>query len=756
MPIAFAKTPRSQLTTALFGALSFCGSLLALGSAGDAYGQGPAPVPAPPAPARKTNITLNEIWEDYKFFADDVPGFNFSDRGNFYTRITDNTVELVDFTTGEPSDVLFDYIAAGGNANGLPERFDDYVFSADGGKALIATGSEAIYRRSSRANYYLFTGDTARLTALDTAGAQMYATFSPDGSRVAYVRANDLYVKELASGEVTRVTDDGEANAIINGATDWVYEEEFSIAQAFAWSPSGEELLFLRFDERLVPEYTMEKYTDELYPEYVTFKYPKVGEPNSTVSARVYTLASGATRIIFDTEDGDTHIPRLYWTPGNLPVLLTTNRHQDTFSLRAEPTAGAELNVLHRETSSRYLEVNDDLRFLQDGSFLLSGEGTGFNHLYHYDASGELIRQLTGGNYPVTEFYGYDPVSETLFFQAARESPMRREVYNVPLAGGTPKRMSSESGWNDAQFNADFSGYMLAHSTANRPPTYAVYERDGSLLRSLVDNASVVATQGEEGVREVEFFSFDTEEGIELNGWRITPEGFSESGDKVYPLFMFVYGGPGSQQVVDAWSGVNYWWFQMLAQQGYVVACVDNRGTGGRGVEFEKQTFLKLGDLEVKDQIAAAKHLGAQPYIDAERIGIFGWSYGGYMTSLCITKGAGVFSLAIAVAPVTNWKWYDTLYTERYMHTTEENPAGYRENSPVYFADRLEGDYLLVHGMGDDNVHFQHSVEMVDALVAANKEFEFFAYPNRNHGIYGGTTRLHLYELMTEFINERL
>jgi len=718
----------------------------------------PAPLPAPVPKAKETAITLDEIWKEYKFFAKRVPGFNFRQQGNSYTRIKDNKVEDVDFTSGEPVGILFDYeaVKTASGAEALPEKFDSYSFSKDQQRMLIKTGTEKIFRRSSRANFYLFDKSTEKLKAIDDAGKQMYATFSPDGMKVAYVRDNDMYIYDLATEQRTQITNDGEVNAIINGATDWVYEEEFALAKGFKWSPDSKSILFLRFDERAVPEFTMQMYNDDLYPENRTWKYPKVGEENATVSAHVYDVASAKTRLVFDTKDGNTHIPRIYYTPDSKPLVWVTNRHQDTFKLMVERAPMAKLSKLLVETSSSYLEVKDDLTFLDDGSFLWTSQRSGYNHLYHFDKLGKMIRQLTKGNYPVTSFYGYDASTKRLYFQAAMKSPMKREVYTLPLKGGKPKAIAATSGTNSAVFNGDYSGYMISHSSINTPPTYSVYDGKGKLVRSLEDNADLAGMMNEEGVRPVEFFEFGNGQGTRLNGWRITPEGFSESAGVEYPLFMFQYSGPGSQQVLDSWRGANYWWFQMLVQQGYVVACVDGRGTGARGEAFEKQTYLQLGKFEVEDQIAAAKYLGSQPWIDAARIGIFGWSYGGFMSTLCILKGADVFKLAIAVAPVTSWKWYDTLYTERYMRTLAENEAGYKENSPVYFADQLKGHYMLVHGMGDDNVHYQHTVEMANALINENKDFELYTYPNRNHGIYGGVTRFHLYERMTEFVNERL
>ena len=718
----------------------------------------PAPPPRAPDSARATAITLEDLWQSGRLYPDRVPGFNFSRGGGRYTRIKDGRVEEVDFASGETLATVFDYgtVRAADPLQRLPDDFDGYTFSDDQQRVLITTDERPIYRHSRRAKVYVFDRGTGAVTALDTVGDQQEARFSPDGRKVAYVRDNDLYYRDLASGRTTRVTRDGERDAIINGLTDWVYEEEFGLPHAFVWSPDSRSILFVRFDERAVPEFAMDIYTDTTYPERRTWRYPKVGEPNATVSAHVYDLASAKTRQLFDSGDGDTHVPRYYWTPDNRPLLWVTNRHQDTMSLRVEPRPGAPLVALLTEGRDTYLDVHDDLTFLADGSFLWSSDRSGYTHLYHYGKDGTLIRQLTRGNYPVTAFYGVDEARGELYFQAAMTSPLRREVYRLPLAGGTPRALSAEPGWNEATFASDFSGYMLTHSSANRPPTYAVYDRGGELVRTLVDNAGARAIQREEGWRPLEFFTFETPEGVTLNGWRITPAGFSESGGAAYPLFMFQYSGPGSQQVVDRWGGHNHWWFQMLAQQGYVVACVDPRGTGGRGAAFQKQTYLALGALETADQISAARYLGAQPWVDAARIGIFGWSYGGYMSTLCITKGADVFKLAIAVAPVTNWKWYDSIYTERYMRTTRENPGGYRDNSPIYFADRLRGHYLLVHGTGDDNVHAQHSIEMANALIAANKDFDLEVYPNRNHGIYGGVTRYHLYKRMTDFVNQHL
>ncbi len=701
-------------------------------------------------------ITLEDIWQNYTFWPESTPGFNFQQDGVHYSLQEGNQIVQYDLRSGEQTAVLFDL------SRNLPSReggrpitnFSSYAFSADEHKILIATEVEPIYRHSTRANYYVYDGKA--LTPLFEEGKQRYATFSPQGDKVAFVYHNDLYYKDLNSGEVRRITTDGRHNAIINGATDWVYEEEFSFARAFQWAPDGSSIAYYRFDESEVPEYTMTLYHDQLYPEYETFKYPKVGQKNSEVRIFVYHLAKAqSVEVALDTTV-EFYVPRIKWTqdPHELCVFYM-NRHQNDLKLFLADAATGQTRLLLHEENRWYIDIHDNLTFLKDGQrFLWTSEQSGYNHIYLYDMQGNLLRQISSGKWEVTDFYGLDEETGLLYFQATEGEPLRRGVYSMPLKGGKKKALHKEAGWNSATFSSTFDYYVLKHATANTPPVYEVYNRKAKKVRSLVDNKALRQMQQEYAVQPVEFFSFKTPYGVDLNGYMIKPPDFDPN--KKYPLFMYVYGGPGAQTVTDNWGGQNYWWFQMLAQQGFVVVSVDNRGTGGRGEEFKKMTYLQLGKYEVQDQIAAAQYLAEKPFINADKIGIFGWSYGGYMSSLCILKGSDVFSYAIAVAPVTNWKWYDTIYTERYMRTTEENPDGYRDNSPVYFADRLKGRYLLIHGMGDDNVHFQHSVEMVNALVNANKQFESFFYPNKNHGIYGGPTRLNLFTKMTNFLGKEL
>jgi dipeptidyl-peptidase-4 len=702
-------------------------------------------------------ITLEDIWKTYTFYSRSVSGFNFLEDGRHYTRKEGNAITQYDLTTGELTDTLFFAPDLSGQ-NGFPGRLSRYSFGPDEAQLLIETETESIYRYSTRANFFVYDRAGETILPLYEGDKQRYATISPDGEKVAFVLGNNLYYRDLTSGELVQVTEDGEQNAVINGATDWVYEEEFAIAKAFEWSPDSRRLAFLRFDERRVKEFTMTNYRDEMYPEYVTFKYPKVGEDNALVSAHIYDLKKGKTIRVDTGEETDIYLPRIRWTedPDQLCV-VRMNRHQNRVDLLLASAKSGKTRLLLQETNPYYISesVLDNLRFLEDGrQFIWTSERDGWHHIYLYDMKGELQRQITRGEWEITNFYGVDEAGGKLYFQAARRSPMERQIFEIGLDGQGLRELSPEPGSNSAEFSSTFDYFVLTHSTANTPPVISVYDRSGERIRTIQDNERVRELQDTYGTTPVEFFDFTTSEGVALNGWMIKPPDMDESAE--HPVLLYVYGGPGSQLVTDSWKGQNYWWFQMLAQQGYVVACVDNRGTGGRGQEFKKMTYRKLGHYETKDQIEVAKYLGSLPYIDAGRIGIFGWSYGGYMSSLAILKGNEVFKAAIAVAPVTNWKWYDTIYTEHFMRTFAENPEGFEENSPIYFADRLRGNYLLVHGMGDDNVHFQHTVEMANALINANKQFETYFYPNRNHGIYGGVTRLHLYQKMTNFLDQKL
>jgi len=720
--------------------------------------------------AQKT-ITIEDVWRDGVFKVKSVSSFNFQNDGKHYTRLQKNKIQQYDLTTGKVTKVIFD------GTNKMVEQFnvsetttnnqegqvsreevslkiDGYTFSNDESKILLTTGKEKIYRRSVKSHAYLLDTKSGELTNVSNHGKQMYTSFNPAADKVAYVRFNDLYIRDLNTGKEQQITKDGKWNHIINGSADWVYEEEFAMSKSFKWSPDGTKIAFLRFDESEVKEFTMQNYKDGAYPENETFKYPKVGEVNAKVTVHVYDLSTGEKTKI-DTGEAE-YFPRIFWAgqSGQL-VVFKMNRHQNTLELLLSDVSTGKTTSLLKETSDTYIDIHDNLTFLKDGQhFLWTSEKDGYNHIYLYDMKGQMKKQLTKGNFEVTKFYGFDKKHQLIFYQAAKESPKNREVYCVDLKGKKDQRITPLSGTNKAQFSSTFDYYVTNYSNSDAPSSHTVYNRKGKKIRVIEDNEKLKNLHDTYGASTVEFFDFETSEQVKLNAYMIKPPGFDAQ--KKYPVFMYVYGGPGSQTVNNSYGGNRYWWFQLLAQKGYIVVSVDNRGTGARGAAFKKMTYLQLGKYETIDQIEAAKYLGDLPYVDKSRIGIFGWSYGGYMSSLCLFKGADVFKSAIAVAPVTNWKWYDSIYTERYMRTAEENPEGYKDNSPVYFTDQLKGNYLLIHGLADDNVHFQNSVEMVNALIKSGKQFDTHFYPNKNHSIKGGNTRHHLYTLMTNFILENL
>ncbi len=705
--------------------------------------------------AQTKSISVEDIWKDYTFYARSVPGFNFQKDGRHYSRKEENTVVQYDLLTGAKTKVLLD-AASLSSVDGFDKTFSRYSFSSNEDKILLASDLESIYRHSTKGHFYVLDQKTNKVIPLGRKQKISLATFSPDEKKIAFVRDNNLFSTDLASGETRQITYDGKTNEIINGMADWVYEEEFGKTKAFAWSPNGDQLAFIRFDETEVREFIMTIHKDDAYPEYQKFKYPKVGEKNSEVSVHVFNFNTGKVAKVDLGDMTDKYVPRIKWTHDNNGlVVFKMNRHQNNLKLLLADTKMGTTKTLLEETNEYYIDITDDLRFLKDKNhFVWTSEKSGFNHIYLYDMNGKMVNQLTNGNYDVTRLYGVDEVNKMVYFQAAEQSPLERQIYSVDMDGKNKKNLTPAAGTNSAQFSSTFDYFVNTFSTANTPPIFTVYDRTGKEVRVIEDNKALVKVQETYGAQKVNFFKIKNATGDDLNAWSIKPPNYDVS--KKYPVLMYVYGGPGSQTVNNSYGYSNYWWFQMLAQKGYIVVSVDNRGTGARGEKFKKMTYQQLGKYETEDQIAAAKYLASLPYVDGDRIGIFGWSYGGYMSSLAILKGNDVFKSAIAVAPVTNWKWYDSIYTERYMRTDDENPEGYKENSPVYFADQLKGNYLLVHGNADDNVHFQNSAEMAKALIKANKQFDTYFYPNRNHGIYGDNARLHLYNKMTSFLMEKL
>lgn len=583
----------------------------------------------------------------------------------------------------------------------------------------------------------------------------MYADFSPSGNKVAYVNANNLFVKDLSSGAITKITSDGELNRIINGATDWVYEEEFGLVQAFFWSPDGKQIAFYKFDESEVKEFSMDMFKNELYPSQYEFKYPKAGEDNSKLSIHLYNLEKNETSVISLNKDYE-YLPRMNWTKSSeILYVLGMNRHQNELDFILYNTSNKTSEVLFSENDKYYIDIHDNTTFTDNGKSLIwSSEKSAFNHLYLVNLEDGSMQQITSGDWEVTKYHGMNSNGNKVFYTSNEEGVINRSLYSIDLDGSNKIKLSSGIGTHSSKFSNGMKYYSNTYSTADTPPYISLHNYTGEEIRVLENNSQLTNKMKEFDLTNKEFFSFTTSEDVSLNGWMIKPSDFDEN--KEYPVFMFLYGGPGSQQVLNSWGWFNYFWYQHLAQKGYIVACVDNRGTGGRGAEFKKMTYQQLGKYETIDQIEANKYLASLEYVDGNRIGIQGWSYGGYMSSLAITKGADVFKMAIAVAPVTNWRYYDNIYTERYMRTPQENASGYDDNSPINHVDSLKGSYLLIHGTADDNVHVQNTYEMVSALVKANKQFDLFVYPDKNHGIYGGNTRLHLYHKMTNFIEDNL
>ncbi len=635
--------------------------------------------------------------------------------------------------------------------------FQSYTFSDDEQKLLLLTAADRGYRYSTFGTYYVYDRKTKKATLLSENKVQE-PLFSPDGSKIAYVFDNNIYVKDLLRNTTKQITFDGRKNAIINGVTDWVYEEEFAFVRAFSWNKNSDMLAFLRFDESEVPEFSMMKYDENLYPEVVTFKYPKAGEKNSKVTVQAYNFREKHI-CDFNIDLGDyEYIPRIQWTsdPYKLSV-ITLNRHQNDLKLHI--IDGKEHNfakIVLNEKNNTYIDITDNLTFLEDNSFLWTSEQDGYNHIYHYSEKGKLIKQITKGNWEVTNFYGYDAATQRLFYQSTENGSISRSIYSIKLDGSDKRLLTKYSGNNKAAFAATYKYFINTFNDKNTPNTYTLNDgKMGKVLREIKNNKALLATLKNYKIAPKEFQVLHTENGQNLNMWMIKPLNFDAN--KKYPLLMYQYSGPGNQQVMDRFMSSNDYWYQMLADQGYIVACIDPRGTGGKGAKFKKVTYKQLGKYEVQDQISAAKTLGNLPYIDASRIGIWGWSYGGFMSSNCLFKGGDTFKMAIAVAPVTSWRFYDSVYTERYMQTPQENPAGYDDNSPLFFADQLQGKFLLIHGTGDDNVHVQNSFRLVNALIKAGKQFDSEFYPDRTHGIYEGRgTRRQLYERMTAFIKENL
>ena len=703
----------------------------------------------------KKQITLEDLWKSNTFRVKDVPGFNAMHDGKLYTSIDREDkhqyIRVYDLATGKVQRTIFDNaLQKAGNSE---ISVDEYAFSKDERKMLLLTESENIYRRSVLYKAYIYDIASGKVELLDD-NKVLHPTFSPDGSQVAFVKDNNLYYKDLATGTVTAVTTDAEKNKIRNGNCDWVYEEEFSFTRAYEWSADGRYLAYYRFDESKVPEYTITKYTG-LYPEEYTYKYPKAGEPNSTIQIKIYNIAGKTTTNADLGSETDQYIPRIKWTRDAEGLCVyRLNRLQNHLELLWVDAKSGAAKPIYTDDNKSYVSIDDEITFLPGGhAIIIRSERNGYSHLYSWDWDKQKLTDLTEGNYDVDALTGIDTVHKLLYYTAAKTTPMQRSLYATDWAGRKTRELTPEPGMHTITPCEGYSYFLDKYSTLNKVPVYYLRNEKGQIIRTLEENKKLDSTIHDYALGDIKFIKV---KGVQdsLNAYMITPPGFDPA--KKYPVLMFQYSGPGSQQVLDVYPVGNLFWHQMLAEKGYIIVCADGVGTGFRGEEFRKRTYLQLGKYESDDQIAVARNLGELPYVDKNRIGIWGWSYGGFMSATCIFKGADVFKMAIAVAPVTNWRYYDNIYTERYMRTPKENAKGYDENAPEKMAASLKGKFLLVHGTADDNVHFQNSIMLTTAMIKAGVSYDSEYYPDKAHGISGGATRYHLYRRMTDFVLNNL
>ncbi len=707
--------------------------------------------------AQKT-ITLEDVWSKATFAPKYTRGFYMLKNGTSYSELkelTDGSFGIAEFDlkTGKELGLLVNGNDVKFNGNFLD--ISNYAFSPAEDKLLFWSDMQHIYRRSFKARYYVYDIASKNTIELSPAGKAMFPRFSPDGKKIAFVMENNLLIKELSTNTEITVTSDGEFNKIKNGWGDWVYEEEFSKAEYFDWSADGRFLAFIKFDESRVKEYTLDYYKGDLYPTKYTYKYPKAGEENSVVSVHIYDVLNNKTTKIELGTETDIYLPRLMFTNDAATLCVQRlNRLQNKLEYLFCNAISGQAKLVHTEESKTYVDITDDLVFIGNNGFIISSESDGYNHLYYYDLNGKLIRQITKGEWDVMEFKGFDPSKNLIYFTSSESGAINRDVCTIQLDGKNKKQLSNKKGFNDINLVSGNKFYIYSFSDANTPKTYELKSADGKFVKMLEDNSALKEKLKDYKLSKRSFFKFKTSEGIELNGWMMKPVNFDST--KKHPVYMYAYGGPGSNLCSNNWGGNDYFWHNILAQKGYIVVCVDGRGTMGRGREFKHSTYLQLGKLETIDQIEVAKYMSSMPFVDKSRIGFQGWSYGGYMASLMISKGADVIKAAIAVAPVTNWKYYDNIYTERFLRTPKENKSGYEDNSPTNFVKNIKGKFLLIHGSADDNVHMQNSMELADALVKNNIPFDFMIYPNKNHGIGGGYTRLHIYSKILKFVTDNL
>lgn len=700
-------------------------------------------------------IEVAQIWNG-TFRTNQLNALNTLHTKNQYSVLDYNrntktfTIDAFDFTTLEKVQTLF-------STAHFPEikEISDYSINKTDDKILIATNNNPIYRHSFTSVYYLFDIASKSLIKISENAIQE-PLLNKNGSKIAYAFENNLYVFDVATKKTTQITKDGKKNSIINGITDWVYEEEFAFVRAFDWNTDGTKLAYIKFDESDVPVFSMDIYGEDLYPQQQVFKYPKAGENNSKVSLHLYDVSKASTQNVALNAETAYYIPRIKFTNNaNVLSVQTQNRHQNQLNLLFIDANSGKTSTILTEKDKAYVDVTDNLTFLNDNSFIWTSEKDGYNHIYHYNNDGSLKKQVTTGDWEVTNYYGYNKSNETIYYQSVENGSTKRDVYSIQLNGSSKKQLSAQSGTNSATFSPDFKYFINNHSSSTKAPSYSLVDAStGKNVKEILNNTSLEENLKKFDLPKKEFTTFKNEVGNDLNGYIIKPKNFDAK--KKYPVLLYQYSGPGSQEVADSWNDSNDYWHMMLSQKGYIIVCVDGRGTGFKGAVFKKVTQKELGKFEVQDQIFVAKQLAKESFVDANRIGIWGWSFGGFMSSNALFQANNVFKTAIAVAPVTSWRFYDSVYTERFMTTPQENASGYDNNSPITHADKLKGNFLLIHGTADDNVHVQNAMLLINKLVSLNKNFDWLIYPDKNHGIYGGKTREQLYTKMTEYILEKL
>lgn len=698
-----------------------------------------------------STITLNEIWEDYSYFPKSAPTFNwFSDTA--YTVLKGKKGVQAILKYGVSGQKIIDTLfsiknhTSAQSSESLKRKINDYKFNQDQSIILILNNKKNLYRHSTSYSAYVVGIETDYFTYIPR-DKIFNPQFSPDGKHLAYSSENNLFIFNLEKKKETQITFDGQWNKIINGRADWVYEEEFSFTQAYEWSPSGKKIAFLRFNESEVKEYNMQVWSNPLYPKDYRFKYPKAGEKNAQVNLLCYDLNTKNIKAIYEGQDD--YIPRIYWMNDNTISYQWLNRQQNNWKLIHHNLSNSKEKLVSEEKNKTYVEVSD-IHYSKESLFYTS-EKSGFNHIYNYTFKTGKSIQITNGKWEISHINFVDEKQNRIYYTSTEFSSMERHPFKIDFQGNKKICLNPLPGTHRIQTNGTYVLDFFSSST--EPKIVSLLDKEGNRIKVLQNNGNLKNKLAQKEIAIPEFTSYPIN-GENLNAFVLKPVNFDAT--KKYPVLMFIYGGPGIQTVKNSWLGPNYLWYQILLQKGYIIVSVDGRGTGGKGANFKKSTYGNLGGYESDDQIAVAKQLAKLSYIDSSRIGIWGWSFGGYLSSLCLMKANDVFKMAIAVAPVTSWRFYDSIYTERYLNTPQLNSEGYDKNSPITYADKLKGSFLLVHGTGDDNVHIQNSLKLQEALIKSNKQFTSFFYPDKNHGIYGGNTRLHLYQMMTDFIVKEL